>query len=196
MSTTNVLYDKRGGIIIKCLPNTLTFLNMSMGIMIILLLSQDLYINKIALAFLFIIIGGVADFFDGYVARKLNIITDIGKELDSFADIITFGIAPIMMLNYVIPNNFMWAVIIWALVYILAAAFRLARYNLQDFSEFFLGLPITAAGIILGFYSFILQFFLLSTLMSVIITTVVIIILAVAMISKFKINRMVRGSVD
>ena len=49
------------------------------------------------MAFLFIIIGAVFDFFDGFAARKLKVSSPIGKELDSLADVITFGLAPSAM---------------------------------------------------------------------------------------------------
>ena len=108
--------------------------------------------HKILMATICIILGGLVDFFDGYIARRLGVATDMGKQLDSFADIITFGIVPIMLINYALPCEPCAIIAIPSFAYIMAGAYRLARYNLGDFAGGFMGLPITVAGISLAIY--------------------------------------------
>jgi len=74
----------------KHIPNSITCCNLISGCIAI----GFAFAGKIEVALLFIIIGAVFDFFDGMVARLLNVSSPIGKELDSLADVITFGLAP------------------------------------------------------------------------------------------------------
>ena len=89
-------------------------------------------------AFLLIIAGAVFDFFDGLTARALKVQSPIGKELDSLADCITFGLAPSVMLMQTIrlqteASNYAWGW--WSAVALLMAAFsalRLAKFNTDE----------------------------------------------------------------
>ena len=74
----------------KHIPNSLTCCNLICGCMAT---TAALYHNM-QLALIFIIAGAVFDFFDGMVARLLHVSSPIGKELDSLADVVTFGVAP------------------------------------------------------------------------------------------------------
>ena len=74
----------------KHIPNSITCCNLISGC----IATGFAFGNSIEMALLFIIIGAVFDFFDGMVARLLNVSSPIGKELDSLADVITFGLAP------------------------------------------------------------------------------------------------------
>lgn len=76
--------------IIRNIPNTLTCCNLFSGCVASCMAFQGEY----AWAFIFIVIGAVFDFFDGMMARLLHVSSSIGKELDSLADDITFGLAP------------------------------------------------------------------------------------------------------
>lgn len=131
----------------KHIPNILTFLNLTAGFLAILLILQPHHPNKVFIISVLIFAGGIIDFFDGYLARKLGVASDFGKNLDSFADIVTFGVAPVVFANYI--SNYPIFTIIAGLVFMLAASFRLARFNLHAQTDHFHGLPITAAGIIL-----------------------------------------------
>ena len=112
-------------------------------------------------AFLFIIIGAIFDFFDGMVARLLHVSSPIGKELDSLADVITFGVAPATMifteLTALTTSCFATAScgtfclkvqpILPFVAFILAAfsALRLAKFNLDERqTTSFIGLPTPA----------------------------------------------------
>ena len=74
----------------KHIPNTITCCNLVSGCVAI----AYAFSGKIELSFTWIIIGAVFDFFDGMSARLLKVSSPIGKELDSLADIVTFGVAP------------------------------------------------------------------------------------------------------
>jgi CDP-diacylglycerol--serine O-phosphatidyltransferase len=103
----------------------------------------------------FIILAGFLDALDGRVARLSGGISSFGKELDSLADVISFGVAPAFLI-YTFKLNVLgkWGWII-GMVYITASAFRLARFNLlahSDEKKNFLGLPVPGAGLTLAAY--------------------------------------------
>ena len=167
---------------LKHIPNLLTLFNITLGLLAILIIIQPSHPHKTLIIPALILMGGIVDFFDGFLARRLGATSAMGKQLDSFADIITFGIAPILLLNY-ISYSPRAILIVSSLAYILAAAYRLARFNLRDFSNHFQGLPITAAGLILALYAAAYP------LISPILTPILILTLAVLMVSKKKIKR-------
>lgn len=94
-------------------------------------------------AALFILLGILFDFFDGMVARLLNVASPMGKELDSLADLVTSGVAPAFILFYVLRECLAigWLACVAFLIPV-AAGFRLAKFNLDTRqSHSFLGLP-------------------------------------------------------
>ncbi len=99
-------------------------------------------------AFILIALAAVADFFDGLVARALHAVSNIGAELDSLADLVSFGIAPAMVLYNIMMGQGSGH---WALVAMLLPVFgalRLARYNVDPTQgTVFTGLPIPANAI-------------------------------------------------
>ena len=99
-------------------------------------------------AFIFIGLAAVADFFDGLVARLLHAVSGIGKELDSLADLISFGLAPAMVLYNMMVG---YGEGHWALAALLLPVFgalRLARFNIDtNQATTFTGLPIPANAI-------------------------------------------------
>ena len=98
---------------------------------------------------LFIFIAALLDRFDGIVARKFNQESDLGKQLDSMSDIISFGVAPAILMYQLVLSDFGIAGMAFTVIYIASGAFRLARFNISDANGFFTGLPITAAGTII-----------------------------------------------
>ena len=164
---------------------------MSLGLTSVLVLIQTDHPHKTIIAPILIMLGGLVDFFDGYLARKLKVESNMGKQLDSFADIITFGIAPICLINYISTCNYPVFIIVASLIFMMAGAYRLARYNMNDFSRHFAGLPITAAGIALAIYCMIYPVWVkhLSDMVCVAITTMFLVLLSVMMISKTKVKR-------
>ncbi|MCL2545804.1 MAG: CDP-diacylglycerol--serine O-phosphatidyltransferase [Oscillospiraceae bacterium] len=175
----------------KHIPNIFTLLNLSAGLTVILLLLQPEHPHKQLIAPVLIVMGGVADFFDGYLARKLNAVTDMGKQLDSFADIITFGVAPVCLVMYRMPHQYFTWIAAVCLLYVVAGAYRLARYNLNDFRDHFIGLPITAAGIILAAYCSIYSHWTNEAppVINAAITGMVMLLLGIMMVSRKKFRR-------
>lgn len=139
------------GKMVKHIPNLMTMANLILGMWSISLI---IHAGNFHRAALFILLGGLIDFFDGLVARKLNAVSHMGKQLDSFADIITFGVAPIVLINHIHAGQ-PSSSLIWltSMVFIGAGAYRLARFNISDFTDHFLGLPIPVAGIALAIYA-------------------------------------------
>ncbi len=130
----------------KQIPNLITLCNLLCGVLAcIYSFAETLHIAAI-----FICLGIFFDFFDGMAARLLHVVSPIGKELDSLADVVTSGVAPGMML-YVILIQL--SAINWlcyfALLVPLFAAYRLAKFNIDTRqSHSFLGLPTPANALI------------------------------------------------
>ncbi|MDP4083431.1 MAG: CDP-diacylglycerol--serine O-phosphatidyltransferase [Bacillota bacterium] len=102
--------------------------------------------GNLRLSLLLIFVAALADRFDGMAARKFNIESDLGKQLDSMSDIISFGVAPALLLYQGILHEFGGPGSFFTVFYIGCGAFRLARFNITESNGYFTGLPITAAG--------------------------------------------------
>lgn len=165
---------------------------MTLGLAVIFLVSgaHGQPVN-IELGCLFILAGAVIDGIDGKLARYLNSTTDLGKQLDSFADLITFGLAPICILWQLEIFGSMAVVSLVLGLFPLAGAFRLARYNIGEYRDYFLGLPITAAGSMLSLYILGFRRFFsgVGSIIPAIVTLVVVVLLAGLMVSTLKVRR-------
>lgn len=132
-------------------PGTFTMGNVVAGFLSIL----SAFEGNIVAACWFIILAGFLDALDGKVARLSGASSQFGIELDSLADFLSFGVAPAVIVYSVKLNTLgKWGWII-SIVYIMAAAYRLARYNLMADAEEkkdFLGLPVPAAALTLVTY--------------------------------------------
>ena len=78
----------------SCIPNVFTFINLSCGILSILSVMNEKYL----IASVFVLLAGLVDRYDGRIARFLNVSSDLGKELDSLADLVSFGVAPSILI--------------------------------------------------------------------------------------------------
>lgn len=135
--------------ITRQIPNTITCCNLVSGCIAVSYAFEGLY----AAAFLFIVIGAVFDFFDGMSARLLGVSSPIGKELDSLADCITFGLAPSAII-YTFLSTQPWLELVPVVgryvpytAFVLAAfsALRLAKFNLDERqTTSFIGMPTPA----------------------------------------------------
>ena len=138
------------------IPNLFTAINMFCGFLSILSASEENYNYAAWLIF----IAAIFDALDGMVARLTNSASELGVELDSLSDIVSFGAAPSFLLYKTFFYSMgTWGIIISALP-LIAGGFRLARFNIQlvGFSKsFFLGLPIPSSA--LTIVSFILAFY-------------------------------------
>ena len=137
------------------IPNIITSCNLVSGC----IATCYAFYGNASLALLWIVIGAVFDFFDGMSARLLNVSSPIGKELDSLADDVTFGVAPATILFYEFTVMDYPAFlepfrnIVPFAAYILAAfsALRLAKFNLDErHSMGFIGLPTPANALFWG----------------------------------------------
>jgi len=154
----------------KQIPNLFTLLNLVFGCLAIVFILQNgilitvdaggtelLYIpEKIWMASLFIGLAAVVDFLDGFVARLFKASSEMGKQLDSLADLVSFGVAPAMIfyqflrLSFAQEEGGLDVSLLWLVpVFILpcAAAYRLARFNLDTSQSYsFKGMPVPAVG--------------------------------------------------
>lgn len=135
--------------------NMLTIGNMAFGGAAVMAALNGAY----SFSVLFIFIAALLDRFDGIVARKLNQESELGKQLDSMSDIISFGVAPAILIYQLALIDFGIAGMVFTVIYISTGAFRLARFNISEPNGYFTGLPITAAGTILTLSYFGLEVF-------------------------------------
>lgn len=132
------------------LPNVFSLGNLSFGLLSIIMTFEGNY----KVACLFILIAGIVDRYDGRIARHFNVSSELGKELDSLSDLVSFGVAPSILTFYMF--NFINLGIIGyilLLIFPLSGAYRLARYNACTFEGMFTGIPITVTGTFIAFYS-------------------------------------------
>nr|WP_234396906.1 CDP-diacylglycerol--serine O-phosphatidyltransferase [Bacillus massiliglaciei] len=122
--------------------NILTLLSLSLGGSSILAAME----NEIYTGMLLIFLAALCDRLDGAAARRLHIVSDFGKQLDSLSDIISFGLAPALLLYQGILHELGAVGGFCVILYAGCGALRLARFNISGCTAFFTGLPITAAG--------------------------------------------------
>jgi CDP-diacylglycerol--serine O-phosphatidyltransferase len=158
----------------KYIPNLFTLLNIIFGCLAIIYILQNGIVirydgegsqfvaipEKIWMASLFIALAGVVDFLDGFVARLFNATSTLGKQLDSLADVVSFGVAPSFILyqflrmSFAVDEDGLNIGILWltpALIIAAAAAYRLAKFNVNEPQQnFFLGMPTPAVGLLIA----------------------------------------------
>jgi len=133
----------------KHIPNTITCLNIISGCISIYFSFK----GNFTYALLAVLVAAVFDFLDGLAARTLHAYSDIGKELDSLCDVVSFGAAPAMMMV-----NFMFltaaaspCMCFFPLLIAAFSALRLAKFNLDTRQSVnFIGLPVPANALFLG----------------------------------------------
>ncbi len=157
----------------------LTLMNLSLGGFAIIFTLK----GELNLSLLLIFIAALADRFDGLVARKFHIESELGKQLDSMSDIISFGVAPALLLYQGILFEFGAPGSFFTVFYIGCGAFRLARFNISENNCFFTGLPITAAGCLLTLSFLAIPYLPYQAFFFIII------ILSLLMISPFKLKK-------
>ena len=112
--------------------------------------------------------AAIVDFLDGFVARLLKASSDMGKQLDSLSDVVSFGVAPSVILyqllrtSFIKEENGLETSIAWllpAFIVACAAAYRLARFNLDSSQSYgFKGVPVPAAGLFIASFPLILHY--------------------------------------
>ena len=138
------------------IPNILTLANLFCGILAIKIGFSEHYY----LAGFLVLLGAFFDFFDGFVARLLKVQGDLGKQLDSFADMVTFGVAPGVVM-YSFLSSFIEDAYIPYISFVipLLSAFRLAKFNIDsNQSDKFIGLPTPANALFFVFIPLVFIF--------------------------------------
>lgn len=169
------------------IPSSLTLISLGCGTVSIVLSSQE-YIFQ---AGLLILVSLIFDVLDGFSARKLNAATQFGLQLDSLSDMVSFGVAPLLLiLHHIEPRD---AFSFWLLPLIIlpiwAGAFRLARFNCQPPKQSIhdsLGLTITQSGITLSL-TVLSDLFYVNYSLPLGIYIILLLVLSYLMISKLRI---------
>ncbi|RYY09109.1 MAG: CDP-alcohol phosphatidyltransferase [Chitinophagaceae bacterium] len=162
------------------IPNIFTLLNLFFGCIAIVFILQTgesiimqdggswvaQFPEKIWWGSLFIGIAAIIDFLDGFVARLFNASSAMGKQLDSLADLVSFGVAPGMILYQLLRIAYIGEetgldtsllALVPAFLLPCAGAYRLARFNLVNSQQYgFKGVPIPAAGMVVASFPLIL----------------------------------------
>lgn len=130
------------------IPNTLTSLNLVFGMCSLL----STFHEHFFLSSVFILLSLVADGLDGRAARFFGVSSEIGKEMDSLCDLVSFGVAPAFLAYTTGLSHFSWFGMVTAIIFTLCGAWRLARFNISVtvVHGFFMGLAIPAAGCIIA----------------------------------------------
>ncbi len=126
----------------KHIPNTITLANLTCGCIGIIACTK----GDLATASYMIWLAAIFDFFDGFAARLLNVSSPIGKELDSLADMVTFGVLPAFILFSMQENLTTGYLPYLAFSLALFSALRLAKFNVDtNQTNGFIGMPTPAA---------------------------------------------------
>ena len=139
--------------IVRNIPNSITCLNVLSGCLAIVAAAKGSApmwgLMAFQWAFIFIAIGAVADFLDGFAARALHAYSNLGKELDSLCDLVTFGVAPAMIMFHLLAETEAPQWLPWTAMLIpISGALRLARFNIDTRqTTSFIGMPIPANAI-------------------------------------------------
>ncbi len=152
--------------IVKHIPNSITLLNLTSGIVSVYLAVKGTP-ESLAMAGTFIFIAAVFDFFDGFSARLLHAKSDIGLQLDSLSDMVSFGVAPGIILFEMInlshgkPMDIIEGTNLIPFVAILVpwfSALRLAKFNIDEEQQLsFKGLPTPALALLIASFPLIRQ---------------------------------------
>ncbi len=168
----------------KQIPNLFTLLNLFFGCIAIVLIMQvgqsivtvdqtgyfePVFPEKMAFGALFIFFAAVVDFFDGFLARMMKVCTDKGKQLDSLSDVVSFGVAPGMILYQLLRLGFArteggldvsFLFLLPAFIFTCAVAWRLAKFNVSsNQSDSFKGVPSPAAGLVVASFPLIIWYY-------------------------------------
>lgn len=134
--------------IVKHIPNTITSLNLLCGVLGVICSLE----GRIDYAFYLMLAAAVFDFCDGFSARLLKAYSDIGKELDSLSDMVSFGVLPSVMLYCLMGdlNPDCWLRLVPLLIAVFSGL-RLAKFNVDERqTENFIGLATPSCAILCG----------------------------------------------
>lgn len=167
--------------VINSCAHGLTLLNAVFGVLSIIYAVNGHYTQ----AAVMILIAAFLDGIDGRVARRLNIVSDLGKELDSLCDLISFGVAPALLIysSILSANDLGTLSMAITVLFIICGAYRLARFNVLNISGYFVGIPITLAGFLTALFALFFKE------ISYAFTAVFMIVLSILMVSTIKVKK-------
>jgi CDP-diacylglycerol--serine O-phosphatidyltransferase len=167
--------------LLRQIPNLFTLLNLVFGCIAIVFIlqtgeaivvlegsgaTQVTLPERITWGALFIFFAAIVDFFDGFVARMLNVSSEMGKQLDSLSDVVSFGVAPglilyqLLRISFAQDENGLDVSMLWllpAFIFSAAVAWRLAKFNIAtNQSSSFKGVPSPAAGLLVASFPLII----------------------------------------
>ena len=143
------------------IPNLVTTCNLAIGVLAVFMALG----NQVLFASWLILLAALLDFLDGFLARILDAASPLGKQLDSFADLVSFGMAPsaiaYKLMEYSIRGDIFYGgiqdtslperlLLFSPILLVLFAAMRLAEFNIREDSTGFSGLPTPAAAILVA----------------------------------------------
>ncbi|RPD48883.1 CDP-alcohol phosphatidyltransferase family protein [Paracnuella aquatica] len=169
---------------VRQIPNLFTLLNLIFGCIAIVFIlqtgqsivlldnnsgaTQVVLAEKMTWGALFIFAAAVVDFLDGFLARMLKVSSEMGKQLDSLSDVVSFGVAPGLILYQLLRISFAqdeggldvsMLLLIPAFIYSGAVAWRLAKFNIAtNQSSSFRGVPSPAAGLLVASFPLIIWY--------------------------------------
>lgn len=186
--------------IIRQIPNFITSLNLASGVLATIFAID----GHLIWAGIFICVAALFDFLDGFAARLLKAYSEVGKELDSLADVVSFGVAPGAILFTLLEfslfdtnqriydisaNWYQWLILFSAFLIPVFGAIRLARFNVFSSNDpFFRGLPIPSNGLFWASLGLMLEFPKYSDFFTVIYSTKNLVFLGVFMSGMMVIN--------
>ena len=166
------------------IPNFFTLLNLFFGCIAIVFIMQSdnsivaldnavavevVFPEKMALGALFLFFAAAVDFLDGFLARLLKASSDMGKQLDSLSDVVSFGVAPGMILYQLLRLGYAQKedalstsalLLLPAFLFTCAVAWRLAKFNVStNQSDSFIGVPSPAAGLVVASFPLIIHLY-------------------------------------
>jgi CDP-diacylglycerol--serine O-phosphatidyltransferase len=154
------------------MPNWFTIGNLLCGIFSITLNMNGF----LQMAALFIFLSAFLDLFDGRIARKLKVNSEFGVELDSLADVVSFGVSPALLFHSLSAPSLLTSLAF--MLYPTMGALRLAKFSVKPTVGYFMGIPITLAGLTMAG----MGLFLYSN-------AIITIILAVLMVSPIRVKK-------
>lgn len=157
-------------------PDYVTLLNLISGLFSIYMAVHHHY----QFAALLLLLGVIFDFFDGFLARRMRKESDFGAELDSLSDLVTFGVAPMVLVMAFYNTD--WLSLLSILIPV-CGALRLARHNINRHltKGYLIGLPITFSGVIMPL--------LIIFKINITIAAITIILLSIFYISTRRVNK-------
>jgi CDP-diacylglycerol--serine O-phosphatidyltransferase len=159
--------------LVKSIPNLFSLGNLLSGVFSITFAMNGFY----RMASILIFFSAFLDLFDGRIARKLKVNNQVGVELDSLADVVSFGVAPALLFHTMAEPSLITSIAF--VLYPTMGALRLARFNANPTVGYFTGIPITLAGLTMAFMGILLYS-----------NPYITILLAALMVSPFRVKKL------